>query len=289
MKNTCLLLTAFACLLTACDQPTTPKADNTPAAKTENAAAASAQPAAKAENTAAASDKPAAKTENAAAASDKSAAKAENAAAASDKPAAKAENAAAASDKPAAKADNTAAANDKPAAKAENTAAASDKPAAKAENTAAASDKPAVGDNKTDSAPPAAPPAFKTAAEALPYLESLLPYDIADSHFHSVSLDNNTYTFTAVIKGVEDAAAFQAGHDMAALQTAYRKGSLPYLCAQEPFTTLWAKKKIRNIHLDYQDEHGNPIMQNDIDAAACTDVEAPATPITPKPAPAAAG
>ena len=254
MKNTCLLLTAFACLLTACDQPTTPKADNTPAAKAENAAAASDKPAAKAENTAAASDKPAAKTENAAAASDK----------------------------PAAKAENT-------AAKAENAAATSDKPAAKTENTAAASDKPAVGDNKTDTAPPAAPPTFKTAAEALPYLESLLPYDIADSHFHSVSLDNNTYTFTAIIKGVEDAAAFQAGHDMAALQTAYRKGSLPYLCAQEPFVTLWAKKKIRNIHLDYQDEHGNPIMQNDIDAAACTDVEAPATPITPKPAPAAAG
>ena len=239
MKNTYLLLTAFACLLTACDQPTTPKADNTPAAKAENTAAASDKPAAKAENTATASDKPAAKAENAAATSDK------------------------------------------PAAKAENAAAASDKPAAKAENAAA-------GDNKTDTAP-AAPPTFKTAAEALPYLESLLPYDIADSHFHSVSLDNNTYTFTAVIKGVEDAAAFQAGHDMAALQTAYRKGSLPYLCAQEPFTTLWAKKKIRNIHLDYQDEHGNPIMQNDIDAAACTDVEAPATPITPKPAPAAAG
>ena len=253
MKNTYLLLTAFACLLTACDQPTTPKADNTPATKAESAAAAS----------------------------DKPAAKAESAAATSDKPAAKAENAAAASDKPAAKAENAAAASDKPAAKAENAAAASDKPAAKAENAAA-------GDNKTDTAP-AAPPTFKTAAEALPYLESLLPYDIADSHFHSVSLDNNTYTFTAVIKGVEDAAAFQAGHDMAALQTAYRKGSLPYLCAQEPFATLWAKKKIRNIHLDYQDEHGNPIMQNDIDAAACTDVEAPATPITPKPAPAAAG
>ena len=275
MKNTYLLLTAFACLLTACDQPTTPKADNTPAAKAENAAATS--------------DKPAAKAENAAAASDKPAAKAENTAATSDKPAAKAENtAAAASDKPAAKAENAAAASDKPAAKAENTAAASDKSAAKAENTAAASDKPTVGDNKTDTTP-AAPPTFKTAAEALPYLESLLPYDIADSHFHSVSLDNNTYTFTAVIKGVEDAAAFQAGHDMAALQTAYRKGSLPYLCAQEPFATLWAKKKIRNIHLDYQDEHGNPIMQNDIDAAACTDVEAPATPITPKLAPAAAG
>ena len=226
MKNTYLLLTAFACLLTACNQPTTPKADNTPAAKAENTAAAS--------------------------------------------------------DKPAAKAENTAATSDKPAAKVENAAATSDKPAAKAENAAA-------GDNKTDIAPPAAPPTFKTAAEALPYLESLLPYDIADSHFHSVSLDNNTYTFTAVIKGVEDAAAFQAGHDMAALQTAYRKGSLPYLCAQEPFATLWAKKKIRNIHLDYQDEHGNPIMQNDIDAAACTDVEAPATPITPKPASAAAG
>ena len=267
MKNTYLLLTAFACLLTACDQPTTPKADNTPAAKAENTAAASDKPATKAENTAAASDKPATK--------------AENAATTSDKPAAKAENAAATSDKPAAKVENAAAASDKPAAKAENAAATSDKPAAKAENTAA-------DDNKTDTAP-AAPPTFKTAAEALPYLESLLPYDIADSHFHSVSLDNNTYTFTAVIKGVEDAAAFQAGHDMAALQTAYRKGSLPYLCAQEPFATLWAKKKIRNIHLDYQDEHGNPIMQNDIDAAACTDVEAPATPITPKPAPAAAG
>ncbi len=252
MKNTCLLLTAFACLLTACDQATTPKA----------------------ENAAATSDKPAAKAENAAATSDKSATKAENTAATNDKPAAKAENAAATSDKP--------------AAKTENAAAASDKPAVKAENAAATSDKPAAGDNKTDTTP-AAPPTFKTAAEALPYLESLLPYDIADSHFHSVSLDNNTYTFTAVIKGVEDAAAFQAGHDMAALQTAYRKGSLPYLCAQEPFTTLWAKKKIRNIHLDYQDEHGNPIMQNDIDAAACTDVEAPATPITPKPAPAVAG
>ena len=239
MKNTCLLLTAFAYLLTACDQPTTPKADNTPAAKAESAAAAS------------------------------------------DKPAAKAENAAATSDKPAAKAENAAAASDKPAAKAENAAATSDKPAAKAENTAA-------GDNKTDTTP-AAPPTFKTAAEALPYLESLLPYDIADSHFHSVSLDHNTYTFTAVIKGVEDAAAFQAGHDMAALQTAYRKGSLPYLCAQEPFATLWAKKKIRTLHLADPDDHGNPIMQNDIDAAACTDVEAPATPITPKPAPAAAG
>ena len=275
MKNTCLLLTAFACLLTACDQPATPKTENT-------AAATSDKPTAKAENTATTSDKSAAKAENTAAASDKPAAKAENAAAAAnDKPAAKAENTAAANDKPAAKAENTAAASNKPAAKAENAAAANDKPAAKAENTA--------GDNKTDIAPPVAPPIFKTAAEALPYLESLLPYDIADSHFHSVSLDNNTYTFTAVIKGVEDAAAFQAGHDMAALQTAYRKGSLPYLCAQEPFTTLWAKKKIRNIHLDYQDEHGNPIMQNDIDAAACTDVEAPATPITPKPAPAAAG
>ncbi|EHM55499.1 hypothetical protein [Cardiobacterium valvarum] len=239
MKNTCLLLTAFASLLTACDQPTTPKANNTPAAKIENTATTS------------------------------------------DKPAAKAENTAAASDKPAAQAENAAATGDKPAAKAENAAAASDKPAAKAES--------AAGDNKTDTASPATPPTFKTAAEALPYLESLLPYDIADSSFRSVRLDNNTYTFTAVIKGVEDAAAFQAGHDMAALQTAYRKGSLPYLCAQEPLATLWAKKKIRNIHLDYQDEHGSPIMQNDIDAAACTDVEAPATPITPKPVSAAAG
>ena len=209
MKNTCLLLTAFACLLTACDQPA-PKNDT-------------------------------------------------------------------------AKAETPAASGDTPVAKVENAAAASDKPAAKAENTAAASDKPAAGDNKTDTAPPATPPTFKTAAEALPYLESLLPYDIADSHFHSVSLDNNTYTFTAVIKGVEDAAAFQAGHDMAALQTAYRKGSLPYLCAQEPFATLWAKKKIRNIHLDYQDEHGNPIMQNDIDAAACAGAEAPENPVTPQP------
>lgn len=239
MKNTCLLLTAFASLLTACDQPTTPKANNTPAAKIENTATTSNKPAAKAEDTAAASDKPAAQAENAAAT------------------------------------------GDRPAAKAENAAATSDKPAAKAES--------AAGDNKTDTAPPATPPTFKTAAEALPYLESLLPYDIADSSFRSVRLDNNTYTFTAVIKGVEDAAAFQAGHDMAALQTAYRKGSLPYLCAQEPLATLWAKKKIRNIHLDYQDEHGSPIMQNDIDAAACTDVEAPATPITPKPASAAAG
>ena len=226
MKNTYLLLTAFACLLTACDQPTTPKADNTPATKAENTAAAS--------------------------------------------------------DKPAAKVENTAAASDTPAAKAENAAAASDKPAAKAENTAAASDKPAAGDNKTDTAPPATPPTFKTAAEALPYLESLLPYDIADSSFRSVRLSDNTFTFTAVIKGVEDAAAFKAGHDMAALQTAYHKGSLPYLCAQEPLAILWAKKKIRSIRLDYQDEHGNPIMQYDIDAADCAGVEAPQTPITPK-------
>ena len=246
MKNTCLLLTAFACLLTACDQPTTPKANNTPAVKIENTATTSDKPAAKAEDTAAASDKPAAQ----------------------------AENPAATSDKPAAKAENDAATSDKSAAKAEKAAATSDKPASKAENAAA-------GDNKTDTAP-AAPPTFKTAAEALPYLESLLPYDIADSSFRSVRLSDNTFTFTAVIKGVEDAAAFKAGHDMAALQTAYHKGSLPYLCAQEPLATLWAKKKIRSIRLDYQDEHGNPIMQYDIDAADCAGAEAPQTPITPK-------
>ena len=232
MKNTCLLLSAYACLLTACDQPTTPKANNTPAVKIENTATTS------------------------------------------DKPAAKAEDTAAASDKPAAQAENAAATGDKPAAKAENAAAASDKPAAKAES--------AAGDNKTDTAPLATPPTFKTAAEALPYLESLLPYDIADSSFRSVRLSDNTFTFTAVIKGVEDAAAFKAGHDMAALQTAYHKGSLPYLCAQEPLATLWAKKKIRSIRLDYQDEHGNPIMQYDIDAADCAGAEAPQTPITPK-------
>lgn len=130
--------------------------------------------------------------------------------------------------------------------------------------------------------PQATPPVFKTAAEAQSYLESILPYDIADSSFRSVRLEQNTFAFTAVIKGVEDATAFQASHDMTALQAAYHKGSLPYLCAQEPLATLWAKKKIRTIHLDYQDEHGNTIMQYDVNAADCAAASAPEEPSVSK-------
>ena len=144
-------------------------------------------------------------------------------------------------------------------------------------------DKPAASDSKTDipadnkdqpkdeaPAPPAPPPTFKTAAEALPYIQSQLPYDTQESSFRTVTLDNNTYTFTAVVKGVEDAAAFRASHDMESLASAYRQTVKPYICDQEPLKSLGEKKKYRGVHFDYQDEHGQSIMQIDIAASDCT-------------------
>ena len=156
-----------------------------------------------------------------------------------------------------------------------------DKPAAaKAETqpeNPVASD--AQKDNKQSDTPaePAPPPVFKTAEEALPYIQSQLPYDTKESSFRTVSLDNGIFTFTAVIKGVEDAAAFQASHNMEALTGAYQQNIKPYICEQEPLKSLWQKKKIRSVHFDYQDEHAQPIMQIDIAAADCT-APAEATP-----------
>ena len=144
-------------------------------------------------------------------------------------------------------------------------------------------DKPATSDTKTDTpadnkdqpkdeapATPAPPPTFKTAAEALPYIQSQLPYDTQESSFRTVTLDNDTYTFTAVVKGVEDAAAFRASHDMESLASAYRQTVKPYICDQEPLKSLGEKKKYRGVHFDYQDEHGQSIMQIDIAASDCT-------------------
>ena len=144
-------------------------------------------------------------------------------------------------------------------------------------------DKPAASDSKTDTptdnkdqpkdeapATPAPPPTFKTAAEALPYIQSQLPYDTQESSFRTVTLDNNTYTFTAVVKGVEDAAAFRASHDMESLASAYRQTVKPYICDQEPLKSLGEKKKYRGVHFDYQDEHGQSIMQIDIAVSDCT-------------------
>lgn len=144
-------------------------------------------------------------------------------------------------------------------------------------------DKPAASDSKTDipadnkdqpkdeaPATPAPPPTYKTAAEALPYIQSQLPYDTQESSFRSVTLDNDTYTFTAVVKGVEDAAAFRASHDMESLASAYRQTVKPYICDQEPLKSLGEKKKYRGVHFDYQDEHGQSIMQIDIAASDCT-------------------
>ncbi|MFC2406788.1 MAG: hypothetical protein ACFNTM_03805, partial [Cardiobacterium sp.] len=119
-------------------------------------------------------------------------------------------------------------------------------------------------------ATPAPPPTYKTAAEALPYIQSQLPYDTQESSFRSVTLDNDTYTFTAVVKGVEDAAAFRASHDMESLASAYRQTVKPYICDQEPLKSLGEKKKYRGVHFDYQDEHGQSIMQIDIAASDCT-------------------
>ena len=144
-------------------------------------------------------------------------------------------------------------------------------------------DKPAASDSKTDTptdnkdqpkdeapATPAPPPTFKTAAEALPYIQSQLPYDTQESSFRTVTLDNDTYTFTAVVKGVEDAAAFRASHDMESLASAYRQTVKPYICDQEPLKSLGEKKKYRGVHFDYQDEHGQSIMQIDIAVSDCT-------------------
>ena len=156
-----------------------------------------------------------------------------------------------------------------------------DKPAAvKAETQA---ENPVASDTQKDNkqsdtpAEPAPPPVFKTAEEALPYIQSQLPYDTKESSFRTVSLDNGIFTFTAVIKGVEDAAAFQASHNMEALTGAYQQNIKPYICDQDPLKTLWQKKKIRGVHFDYQDEHAQPIMQIDIAAADCT-APAEATP-----------
>ena len=148
-----------------------------------------------------------------------------------------------------------------------------DKPAeAKTETK---TDKPDAGEAQKDEKPgdapaePAPPPVFKTAEEALPYIQSQLPYDTKESSFRTVALDKGVFTFTAVIKGVEDAAAFQASHNMEALTGAYQQNIKPYICEQEPLKSLWQKKKIRSVHLDYQDEHAQPIMQIDIAAADC--------------------
>ena len=148
-----------------------------------------------------------------------------------------------------------------------------DKPAeAKTETK---TDKPDAGEAQKDEKPgdapaePAPPPVFKTAEEALPYIQSQLPYDTKESSFRTVALDKGVFTFTAVIKGVEDAAAFQASHNMEALTGAYQQNIKPYICEQEPLKSLWQKKKIRSVHFDYQDEHAQPIMQIDIAAADC--------------------
>ena len=136
-------------------------------------------------------------------------------------------------------------------------------------------DKPDAGEAQKDKKPgdapaePAPPPVFKTAEEALPYIQSQLPYDTKESSFRTVALDKGVFTFTAVIKGVEDAAAFQASHNMEALTGAYQQNIKPYICEQEPLKSLWQKKKIRSVHFDYQDEHAQPIMQIDIAAADC--------------------
>ena len=155
----------------------------------------------------------------------------------------------------------TLAACDQPAPK-------NDKPATPNQTTAPQDDKKV---EKPGDAPaePAPPPVFKTAEEALPYIQSQLPYDTKESSFRTVALDKGVFTFTAVIKGVEDAAAFQASHNMEALTGAYQQNIKPYICEQEPLKSLWQKKKIRSVHFDYQDEHAQPIMQIDIAAADC--------------------
>ena len=96
-----------------------------------------------------------------------------------------------------------------------------------------------------------------------------MPYDTKESSFRSASLNDGIFTFTGVIKGVEDAAAFRASHNMEGLASAYRETAKPYLCEQEPLKSLGEKKKYRGVHLSYQDEHGENIMQIDIAASDC--------------------
>lgn len=233
MKTQLALLTALALLLAACDQPA-PKNEKPAAAQNNKTTETGKTPQPNGDNKA---DKPATDTKT----GDKAAATAKAAQPNSDNK------------------NNTPAADNK------------------------TGDKPATSDSKTDTAadtkdqpkdeapaPPAPPPTFKTAAEALPYIQSQLPYDTQESSFRSVTLDNDTYTFTAVVKGVEDAAAFRASHDMESLASAYRQTVKPYICDQEPLKSLGEKKKYRGVHFDYQDEHDQSIMQIDIAASDCT-------------------
>lgn len=233
MKTQLALLTALALLLAACDQPA-PKNEKPAAAQNNKTTETGKTPQPNGDNKA---DKPATDTKT----GDKAAATAKAAQPNSDNK------------------NNTPAADNK------------------------TGDKPAASDSKTDTptdnkdqpkddtpATPAPPPTFKTAAEALPYIQSQLPYDTQESSFRSVTLDNDTYTFTAVVKGVEDAAAFRASHDMESLASAYRQTVKPYICDQEPLKSLGEKKKYRGVHFDYQDEHDQSIMQIDIAASDCT-------------------
>ena len=138
---------------------------------------------------------------------------------------------AAGAEKPAAQ-DEKASAQEKPAATDEK-AAAQEKPAAQDEKPAAQGEQAAASNDAKDSPAEAAPPpTFKTADEALPYIQSQLPYDTKESSFRSASLNDGIFTFTGVIKGVEDAAAFRASHNMEGLASAYRETAKPYLCEQ---------------------------------------------------------
>ena len=78
-----------------------------------------------------------------------------------------------------------------------------DKPAeAKTETK---TDKPDAGEAQKDEKPgdapaePAPPPVFKTAEEALPYIQSQLPYDTKESSFRTVALDKGVFTFRQAI------------------------------------------------------------------------------------------
>lgn len=233
MKTQLALLTALALLLIACDQPA-PKNEKPAAAQNDKTTETDKTPQPNGDNK---TDKPATDTKT----GDKTAATAKAAQPNSDNK------------------NNTPAADTKTG----------DKPAASDSKTDIPADNK---DQPKDEAPatPAPPPTYKTAAEALPYIQSQLPYDTQESSFRSVTLDNDTYTFTAVVKGVEDAAAFRASHDMESLASAYRQTVKPYICDQEPLKSLGEKKKYRGVHFDYQDEHGQSIMQIDIAASDCT-------------------
>ena len=233
MKTQLALLTALALLLAACDQPA-PKNEKPAAAQNDKTTETGKTPQPNGDNRA---DKPATDTKT----GDKTAATGKAAQPNSDNK------------------NNTPAADTKTG----------DKPAASDSKTDIPADNK---DQPKDEAPatPAPPPTFKTAAEALPYIQSQLPYDTQESSFRTVTLDNDTYTFTAVVKGVEDAAAFRASHDMESLASAYRQTVKPYICDQEPLKNLGEKKKYRGVHFDYQDEHGQSIMQIDIAASDCT-------------------